>query len=79
MTIYAPRAAGDQTAPSPVTVRTGDPAPQRMAPVTVHQDTEDPCAREVRFSIEVVAEAKQVEMLIYDTRQSHRFLSCFSS
>lgn len=49
MTIYAPRGAGDQTAPSPVTVRTGDPAPQRMVPVTVHQDTEDLCAREVRF------------------------------
>lgn len=51
MTTSAPRAAGDPTAPSPAAVRTGDPAPQRMGPVTVHRDTEDPCAREVRFSI----------------------------
>lgn len=79
MTIYVPRAAGDPTAPSPVTVRTGDPAPQRTAPVTAHQDTEDPCAREVRFSVDVVVEAKQVETLVCDARQSHRFLSCFSS
>lgn len=70
MTICAPRAAGDPTAPSPVTARMGDPAPQRMAPVTVRQDTEDPCAREVRFSIGAVAEAKRVEMLVYDTRQT---------
>lgn len=75
MTIYAPRDAGDQTAPSLVTVRTGDPAPRRMAPVTVRQDTEDPCAREVRFSIDVVAEAKQAEMLIYETRQAERQVS----
>lgn len=80
MTIYALRAAGDQTAPSPATVRMGDPAPQRMAPVTVHQDTEDPCAREVRFSIDVVTEAKKVEMFIMTPDSpSHRFLNCFSS
>lgn len=50
MTTSAARAAGDPTAPSPAAVRMGDPAPPRMEPVTVHQDTEDPCAREVRFS-----------------------------
>ncbi|POI30978.1 hypothetical protein CIB84_005273 [Bambusicola thoracicus] len=49
VTICAPRAAGDRTAPSPVAVRTGDPALRRTAPVTVHLATEDPCAKEVRF------------------------------
>lgn len=81
MTISAARAAGDQTAPSPVTVRMGDPAPQRTAPVTVHPDTEDPCAREVRFSIDVLEDAKQIDNAVFVALeiQSHRFLSCFSS
>jgi len=70
VTISAPRAAGDRTAPSPATARTGDPARRRMAHATVHQDTEDPCAREVRFSIDVKAETNRVEMLIYDSRQT---------
>lgn len=51
VTTSAARAAGDPTAPSPAAVRTGDPAPLRMAPVTVLRDTEGPCAREVRFPI----------------------------
>lgn len=46
VTICAPRAAGDRTAPSPVAVRTGDPVLRRTAPVTVHLATEDPCAKE---------------------------------
>jgi len=63
VTICAPRAAGDRTAPSPVAVRTGDPVLRRTAPVTVHLATEDPCAKEVRFPMDVLAEAKQIEML----------------
>lgn len=75
VTISAARAAGDQTAPSPVTVRMGDPAPQRTAPVTVHPDTEDPCAREVRFSIDVLEDAKQIDNAVFVALeiQSHSF------
>ncbi|CAM2098950.1 unnamed protein product [Caretta caretta] len=43
---YAHRAAGDQTAPSLVTVRTGDPVRRRMGLASVRQDIEDSCARE---------------------------------
>lgn len=45
--VYACKDAGDQIAPSPVTVRMAGLAPQRMGPVSVHLAIEDPCAREV--------------------------------
>lgn len=57
MITYAHRAAGDQTAPSLVTVRTGDPVRRRMGLASARQDIEDSCAREVRLTISAVGEA----------------------
>lgn len=47
----AHKASGDPTVQSAAPVRTEDPAPQRMAHVCVHLDTEGPPAKEVRVHL----------------------------